>query len=347
VKVIAAKPGFVQGVRYRASPETKLRATLRTLSRADRRRVQEIVQGRLDPADEAVQGLPAEQRARLLDAAYEQLRYEYLSGQVSDEESRSLSRRILVARSRAGKVEPLEGPDTDVAVPEVRPDQGHDSMRVSLASGWRDDEAFVELGLLPAFHGLLDDDGGYPEHMQIHFLDTRVRIYPQSGRVRLQQLTLLDAVSLSPRSRIFKPWAWSFSTGEQTRRVPGHSGLDDISVWGSEIGAGLAWEPAPGGLVYGLMDGRLDVGPGLKDDVSFGPGARLGTWLGPHGGRWKAHVFGEFARFVAGDTTRWLRGGAEARVSLSRNTALVFQGSVNRIYDDSWFEGSVRVDLHL
>lgn len=180
---------------------------------------------------------------------------------MSDEESRSLSRRILISRSRAGKVEPLGGPNADVAVPEVRPDQGHDSMRVSLASGWRDDEAFVELGLRPAFHGLLDDDAGYPEHMQIHFLDTRVRIYPQSGWVRLQELSLLDAVSLSPRSRVFKPWAWSFSTGLQTRRVPGCCGLDDISVWGSEIGAGLAWELAPGRLVYGLMDGRLDVVP--------------------------------------------------------------------------------------
>jgi len=347
VKVIVAKPGFVQGVRYRPSPETKLRATLRTLSRADRRRVQEIVEGRLDPAGETVQGLPAQQRARLLDAAYDQLRYEYLSGQVSDEESRSLSRRILVARSRAGKVEPQGGPDAEVVVPEVRPDQGHDSMRLSLASGWRDDEAFVELGLRPAFHGLLDDDGGYSEHMQIQFLNTRVRIYPQSGRVRLQELSLLDAVSLSPRSRVFKPWAWSFGTGLQTRRVPGCCGLEDISVWGSEIGAGLAWELAPGRLVYGLADARLDVGPGLKDDVSFGPGARLGTWLGPHGGRWKGHIFGEFARFVAGDTTTWLRSGAEARVSISRNTALAFEGSFNRIYDESWFEGGVRFDLHL
>jgi hypothetical protein len=95
------------------------------------------------------------------------------------------------------------------------------------------------------------------------------------------------------------------------------------------------------------LDARLDVGPGLKDDVSFGPGARIGTWLGPHGSRWNGHIFGEVARFVAGDTTTWLRSGAEARVSLSRNSALVFQGSFNRSYGESWFEGGLRVDLHL
>jgi hypothetical protein len=347
VKVIVAKPGFVQGVRYRPSPETKLRATLSALSSADHRRVQDIVQGRLDPQDEAVQKLPARQRASLLDAAYDQLRYEYLSGQVGDEESRNLSRRILLSRSRVERVEPQPDLNAEVAVPAVRPDQGHDSMRVSLAAGWREDEAFVELGLRPAFHGLLDDDGGYARDMQIHILDTRMRIYPQSGEVRLEELTLLDVASLSPRSRVFEPWAWSFSTGARTRRVPGQRGLGDISVWGSEIGAGLAWELAPGRLVYGLVDGRMDVGPGLDDDVSLGPGARLGILLGRYAARWKGHVFGEFTRFVAGDTTTWLRGGAEARVSISRSIALVFQGSGNQIYGDRWFEGGVRLDLYL
>jgi hypothetical protein len=348
VKAIVAKPGIVEGVRYRASPETQLRTTLSILSPADRQRVQDIVQGRLDPEDEAVQGLPPAQRARVLDAAYDQLRYEYLSGQVTDEESRALSRRILVSRSRSGQVA-QEGPIAEVAVPEVRPDQGHDSMRVSLAAGWRDHEAFIDLGLRPAFHGLLDNGGGYSEHMEVRLLDTRVRIFPETGQVRLQELTLLGAVSLSPRNRVFKPWAWSFSTGEETRRVPGNgpSGLKDIAVWGSEGGVGLAWEPAPGGLVYGLTDARLDVGPELVDDVSFGPGARLGILLGRRDSRWGGHVFGEFARFVAGDTTTWARGGAEVRMSVSRNTAVVLQGSVNQIYGDSWLEGSVRFDLFL
>jgi ABC-type uncharacterized transport system permease subunit len=129
--------------------------------------------------------------------------------------------------------------------------------------------------------------------------------------------------------------------------VPDRHGLDDAAVWNAEVGAGLAWDPVPGVLLYGLADARLDAGPDLEDDVSFGPGARVGTLLGRGGRPWKANVFGEFARFVAGETTTWLRGGAEVRVSLSRNTALVFQGSVNRIHGESWFEGGARFDLHL
>jgi len=60
------------------------------------------------------------------------------------------SRAIIVAhrglpstRTEAGR-SAADEPIAEVEVPKVRPDQGHDSMRVSLAAGWRDDQAFVE-----------------------------------------------------------------------------------------------------------------------------------------------------------------------------------------------------------
>jgi hypothetical protein len=291
--------------------------------------------------------IPPLRRARILDVAYEQLRYEYLAGQVSEDESRGLSRRILIARSRVGRLAPGEDPATiEVEVPDVRPDQGHDSSLFALSAGWRDDEAFIDLRLRPAFHDLMDNSGGYPEFMQIRILDTRMRIYPESGRVRLQELTLLEVGSLGPRSRVFKPWAWSGKTGLRTRRVPDDGDLDDAPVWGTQIGAGLAWDPHPAVLLYGLADVRLDVGPDLEDDVSLGPGARLGLFVGRAETRWKGHLFGEVTYFAAGDTTTWLRGGVAARLATSRNTALTLESSVNRIYGESWLEGALRLSLH-
>jgi len=91
---------------------------------------------------------------------------------------------------------------------------------------------------------------------------------------------------------------------------------------------------------------RLDVGPDLEDDVSLGPGARLGLFVGRAETRWKGHLFGEVTRFAVGDTTTWLRGGVEARLATSRNTALTLEGSVNRIYGETWLEGALRLSLH-
>jgi hypothetical protein len=214
-----------------------------------------------------------------------------------------------------------------------------------VSGGWRDGEGFIEFRLRPAFHGLMDNGGGYPEAMEVGLLDTRVRIYPESGRVRLQELTLLDLASLNPCSRVFCPLAWSAATGLRTRRVPDQGELNDASVWGTQVGAGLAWDPSPGVLVYGLADAQLDVGPALNDSFSLGPGVRVGIFVGRREARWRGHLFGEVTGFVLGDATTWVRGGVAARLSLSRNAALTLESSLNRIYGESWLEGALGLSL--
>ncbi len=346
VRAVADQPEFVASTYYRASPETKLRTGLRSLSREDRSRVQAIVDGRLAPADEVLEEVTPGRRARILDLAYDRLRYDYLAGNVSEAESRGLSRRILIARSQISGFEPDESAAApDVETPTVRPDQGHDTSLVSLSGGWRDDEPFIDFQLRPALHGLIDNGGGYPDFMEVRILDTRLRVYPESGRVRLQELTLFETVSLSPRSHAFKPWAWSTGTGMRTRRVRDGGELDDAAVWRTHLGAGLAWDPHPAVLLYGLSNLCLDVGPDLEDDVSFGPGARLGVYAGRREARWKGHLFGEFTHFAVGETTTSIRGGAELRLRSSRNTAVTIEGSINRIHGENWFDGGLRVSL--
>jgi hypothetical protein len=305
------------------------------------------VEGRLDPTDETLDDIPPPRRARIFDLAYDQLRYDYLAGHVSEADSRGLSRRILIARSRVGGLAPGEASAAnEVEVPTVRPDQGHDTSLVALGGGWRDDESFIDFQFRPALHGLLENGGGYPDFMEIRILDTRLRVYPESGRVRLQELTLFEIASLSPRSHAFKPWALSAGTGLRTRRVRDDGDLDDAAVWGTHFGAGLAWDPHRAILLYGLADLRLDVGPDLEDDVSFGPGVRLGGYAGEREARWRGHIFGEFTRFAAGDTTTWIRGGAELRLMISRNTSITVEGSIKRIHGESWFDGGLRASLH-
>jgi hypothetical protein len=340
------KPQFVTSTRYRASPETKLRAGLRGLSSEDFSHVQAIVEERLAPADQTLAQIPPSRRARILDLAYDQLRYDYLAGNISEGDSRGLSRRILIARSRiSGLAFGENSPAIDYKIPSVRPDQGHDTSLVELSAGWRDNESFVDFRLRPALHSLMDNSGGYPEFMEVRFLDARLRIFPESNRARLQELTFVKIESLNPRSFTFKPWSLSMGTGLRTRRVDDDGDLDDALVWGTHLGAGLAWDPHPAILLYGLSNVNLDVGSDLENDYSLGPGARLGVFAGKHEGRWKGHLFGEFTQFVLGDTTTSLRGGAELRLTTSRNTALTFEGSANRIHGENWFEGVLRVSL--
>jgi len=352
VRAMLEDPGLRAEPRYRPAPETQLRAARRSLSREDRRLVQSITSGRTDPQGTSVQALPPPRRARILEIAYDQLRYEYLAGQVTEEESRGLSRRLLIARSQVRSVEPDEpvpdepGEARGVDAPQTRPDQSHEPSLLAVRAGWRDDEAFIDLRLRPAFHDLMDAGGGMLPHTQIRILDTVMRIYPESAQVRLQELTLLEIVSLSPRSRVFRPLAWSGGTGLRTRRVPGNDELEDSSVWSTHGSAGAAWDPHPGVLLYGLGGLRLDAGPDLDDKVSFGPGAQLGVFVGEAGSRFKLHAFGVATWFVLGDTTTTIRGGLQGRLTTSRNTSVHLEGTVNRAYGESWGEGLIQVNLH-
>ncbi len=343
VRALESESMFSGETAYRPSPETELRAGLGRLDADDRALVDAIVAGEIDPAGDRMQALPIDRAAQVLELSYDQLRYQYLSGATTEDESRQISYRILLARSRLG----VAGERTSETgeVPEVSPEQGHRSARLKVAAGWRDDEAYLDLGVRPALHALLDDARGYRDDMELRVLDATVRIFPESGDVRLQELTVVGATSLSPRSRIFRPWAWSFETGLATRRVADRSDLDDASVWSTELALGLAYDPIPGLLLYGLADARLDVGPDLEDDVSFGPGARAGAYWAI-GGRGRLQILGEVTRFAVGDDTTRLRGGSRFRFSATRNTAVVAEGYANRIHGETWIEGALRVNLH-
>ena len=74
----------------------------------DRDHVQSIADGRLEPDAAVLQEMPRSRQASILDTAYDRLRYEYLAKQVTEDASRGLSRRILVARARVGTFEPGE-----------------------------------------------------------------------------------------------------------------------------------------------------------------------------------------------------------------------------------------------
>ena len=92
---------------------------------------------------------------------------------------------------------------------------------------------------------------------------------------------------------------------------------------------------------------RVDVGADLDNDVSFGPGARVGVFAGGTDARWRTHLFGEITRFAAGDTTTWIRGGTAVRYATSRNTGLTVEGNVIRSYGETWFEGGLRLSFYL
>ena len=338
VRDVLAEIGLAGEVRYRPSPASELRTALGSLPRADRGLALGLARGEVEPADERVARLAPQERGAVLGAAYEALKYAFLKGDVTEEISRDRSYRLLVARSRAAP-----GGAPQVPRPAVRPDEGHGTALVALGGGVEDDDGFVELRVRPSFHGLLDPEAGFPGDSTISVLDTRLRIFPATGRVRLEELVLVQLQSKTPRDDFFRPLSWGLETGVRTRLFPDDDGdLARRNVWRTGGSLGLSYAPGSGPLtLYALADARLEVGSGFDGGWALGPGAELGLELGPSGDRWEGRLFGRATAFVAGDRETDLEAGLGQRLTLTRTTALVGEAGLHHYAGESWLDARV------
>jgi hypothetical protein len=346
VRAVVRQSGLLESVRYRPSAATELGDQARELPRAQRRLARLLAEGAVAPDDSLLGSLPERERAAVLTVAYDSLRYAYLAGEVERDESASRARGLLVARSR---VAVTGSPFPAVPVPALRPDQGHGTARVAVAGGQRDGRSFLEARIRPAFHDLLDPEGGYTRGAQIQFLDLALRIFPEDGRVRLHEATLLDMVSLVPWDPFFRHPSFAFDTGLRTRLMPDgedRSDRDPEAVWRTRGAVGLSAGLGPKALAYALAEGTADLGGALDDDFGLGVGAAAGCWLGGPADRWRGHLFGRVSRFVLGDVTPQLRAGVEQRISLTRNLALAAEAAYARDFGSDWLELGLRWNLY-
>ena len=329
--------GLLGEPRYRPSPATELRVALAALTQEERRLSLELARGALEPEDERVVGLAPKERGAVLGAAYEALRYTFLQDEKGEEQARDRSYRLLVARSRAAA-----GGPPSVPVPAVRPDEGHGTALVALAGGVQGDEGYVELRIRPGFHGRLDPSAGFPGDSTVGVLDTRLRWFPGSNRLWLEELVLVELQSNTPRDAFFRPLSWGMETGLRTRLFPDDGDLDRRHVWRSGGSLGLTFAPGDGPFtVYGLADARLEFGSGWEHGWAAGPGAELGLEASTPADRWKGRLFARGTRFVVGDRETHLAAGLGGRLTLGTRAAALVELTFQRFDDESWLDASL------
>ena len=171
-------------------------------------------------ADEAIQ-LPAlmqselqtDEKAVVLDQAYNLLQFR---GQAD----KAVASDILSARSRInihGEHEPVMAAllsDSEIKLDDgnsqinLPPESGHQSRRFAAGVGHQLGETYIDLRLRPAFHDLIDATAGYVSGADINVLDTRIKYFTDSQRLRLESLRFFNITSLSPVSQWYKPVSW-------------------------------------------------------------------------------------------------------------------------------------------
>jgi hypothetical protein len=205
-------------------------------------------------------------------------------------------RQDLLLRRAAVPVQspPLALPDRAA----LRPENGHRTLRLGAGGGVaRDAGPFARLDLRLALHDLGDPPAGYPPFAEIQFLPVRLRLYPDDGRVELDDLSIVEVTSLNPVHRFDLRPSWRMRAGATTVR---DGGCDRCVAGVAELGGGFTAARVLGAVdLLALGDVELLGSPRL--DGIDGAGVRLG--LGPSAiARVRA---GRFATLLAEARWRW------------------------------------------
>ncbi len=222
-------------------------------------------------------GLSEQETIQTLELAYAYARYLAVQKKQANPELRKRTLEILSARAKySGSAGFAEIPE-----PAYRDDQGHLSQRLGVKAGstlsdtrrgsGSEHLGFIDLSYRAAFHDVLDPPQGFVPGSQIQMAHLSLRLW-EGGAVRLQQLQLVDILSLSQQTHFQRPLAWSVSGG-----LDRFIGADAELFGYLHTGLGKAWLTSMGRF-YGLAQAQLLADNQFNKGAQFSLGPRVG-WL--------------------------------------------------------------------
>jgi hypothetical protein len=336
VRALTERPGLVRNIVYRPATSTIIAERLARLRPEERRMARDLGLGTLDTGDGSLRSLEPARAAAVIEAGYDYLTFRRTTGVSEVADSGALARELLVARSQVDA--PSQAPPID---PGVRPDQGHRTARLSAGAGRRERSDFIELGLRPVYHDIVDDDAGYIGGAQIEFFHLRARRY-QGSDLRIESFIPIDIFSLSPRDEFFQPKSWRVSVGWQ--RAMARSGAEPLAA-ALDGGLGGAWRAGRTTRFYATAEGAARAHDDFEKGYTLSAGARLGVLADP-APRWRVHAFAQQLGSFAGERTDPGALVLEQRFSLTRDLALRLDLARQREAGRSFDTGSLSLQLY-
>ncbi|MDH5649184.1 MAG: DUF4105 domain-containing protein, partial [Gammaproteobacteria bacterium] len=314
VRAVVQRPGVLKEVVYRPARSTIIRHRLSLMDDDNQKIARKVADSREALTSDEFVSLPEKDRANMLELAFEFVDYQRLSGKRERDDAARQSLALLSARSKLDITQAAP----DVPVPEVRPDAGHETARLSFGAGEKDEIQFQEFTVRPAYHDLMDSDGGYVRGAQIDFFAFKFRKYENENNVRLEDLKLVDIVSLSPRNRFLKSKSWRINVGRGRKYTPegGETLVNRLNG-----GAGLTYEMFDNMLVFGMLETTLETTSHFEDSYALGAGPSVGSFI-DFGPRWRLGITGQTTRFAAGENHTVSQVALRQRINITKQNAL-------------------------
>ncbi|ADJ27837.1 conserved hypothetical protein [Nitrosococcus watsonii C-113] len=313
VRIVVAN-NLVDSVYFRPSQATELRHHLSQLKASERHWVFSMNESQQLPSEKATADLAPERYAAVLETAYELMRYRAQKEELAREATADWSYELLQARSKLPESSSL----STAPRPKVRDDQGHPTGRMMAMAGRQGHRPYLGLSLRPAYHDFSDPAPGYRLGSQLQFLNAELRYYWESNQLELEQLNVVDIISLSARDRFFRPISWQAGFGADRQLTS--EGTRPLAAY-LKGGAGVSYGIAHG-LAYALATGTGRVSTQLADSYQLSPGIALGWNLQRYWGSFRVEAQSQF--FPGQNEDPYYRGSASLNLYWPPGWGLTF-----------------------
>jgi len=257
--------GLLLEPNYRPAFGTKLYHYSEQMSDADLVAARTLMEGgEIDSRD-----YTQAQYTAILEMAYEWLNFEFYDLGLSRDIIAPRTTKLLIARSKIQLPSPFSMPKQ----PLTSPEKGHASSRlgVSVVES-KNTNTRYHFSYRLAYHDLLDHSAGFIPGAQISFLDLDASI-DNGATTRIEQVYLIDAMSLAVDNRIFDSWSWKVRMGFD-RQV---DNLTSSGHWFTQGGYGKSIGDPEGLHSYLMSTFELNGGDITHSELEVGLGAELGA----------------------------------------------------------------------
>jgi hypothetical protein len=301
LKIVVKNESLEESIHERPSQIRVLMARRKLMGRTEVRLAKNLSKNPSDKINLDLKSLPQDRQLLILDTALDFWRIKAGYERDLPEEKRTIERKLLLARNEIKKHPPILN-----ISPGIPPHEAHGTLHSAIAYGSGKTEPFMDLSIRPALHDLNSSPHGFIKGSELEMFHTRLRYNSNLGKFYLDELRLINILSLSPWDSFTPVPSWGVQAAlltpkdfvEERRISPtlkGGSGTTVILPFFEDC------------YVYTLAMGEAASGTMYRDGYRLGAGAKVGSWI-----QWtktsRLHASATVLRFFAGnpgDRVQW------------------------------------------
>ena len=315
IRLLTQREGLVQDISYRPAGSTNLKRKRSTLTISELTWLHQLIEKPSLAQRPEFRQLPKARQVFLLDLASDFLRYKSRTAKNMENVYKSKNLSILLRRSHIK----IPSAPFEVAPYTLSPEKGHETARMGVGLGWRNNEIFEHIGIRAVYHDLLDPDPGYTPDSQIELGSLTLRHYHRRNQFRIEQFTFANVLSLSPMDSWFRRPSWKIKFGMNTVKT---RSCDLCSNGHMNIGAGGAFETHVFEREIFFLFGETDinVSGAYEENHRVGGGISAGVVVNLTE-RWKWLISGGYLGYLFGDRSDDVKISVAQRWTLAKNLA--------------------------